>query len=163
MPTRPAIREATEEDLPQLVALLAQLAPDDPEREDISSPLPYEYHMVLRQIIETPGQHIFVIEERGKIVGTAALSIMPNVSHRGTPYAIIENVVVDEKVRSKGYGELLMRHAIQAARRAGCYKVSLTSNKRREDAHRFYERLGFQRTHEAFRLNLEPQNPNPGT
>src|ERR1700693_6368700 len=115
MPARPVIREATEAALPQLVALLAQLAPDVPEREDVSSPLPYQYHMVLRQIIETPGQHIFVLEERGKIVGTAALSVIPNVSHRGTPYAIIENVVVDAKLRSKGYGELLIRHAIERA------------------------------------------------
>ena len=151
---KPIIREATEGDLPQLVALLAQLAPDYPEREDMSSPLPYEYHLVLRQILETPGQHVFVLEARGKIVGTAALSVMPNISHKGTPYAIIENVVVDAKARSKGSGELLMRHAIDEARRAGCYKVALTSNKRREDAHRFYERLGFVRTHEAFRLDL---------
>ncbi|MDP9181055.1 MAG: GNAT family N-acetyltransferase [Chloroflexota bacterium] len=159
MPALPTIREAAEADLPQLVALLAQLAPDVPEREDASSPLPYEYHLVLRQIIETPGQHIFVLEERGKIVGTAALSVIPNVSHRGTPYATIENVVVDAKVRSKGYGELLMHHAIEEARRAGCYKVALTSNKRREDAHRFYERLGFRRTHEAFRLDLDAPEP----
>jgi N-acetylglutamate synthase-like GNAT family acetyltransferase len=163
MPAKPTIREATEADLPQLVALLAQLAPDDPEREDLSSPLPYEYHIVMRQIIETPGQHIFVLDERRKIVGTAALSVMPNVSHRGTPYAVIENVVVDAKVRSKGYGELLMRHAIEEARRAGCYKVVLTSNKRRTEAHRFYERLGFVRSHEAFRLHLEPKNPEPRT
>lgn len=158
----PTIREATEADLPQLVALLAQLAPDDPEREDMSLPLPYEYHLVMRQIIGTPGQHIFVLEERGKIVGTAALSVVPNVSHRGTPYAIIENVVVDAKVRSKGFGELLMRHAIEEARRAGCYKVSLTSNKRRTEAHRFYERLGFARSHEAFRLGLDGEEVGRG-
>src|ERR1700730_14067214 len=145
MPTRPTIREATEAALPQLVTLLAQLAPDDPEREDVSSPLPYEYHIVMRQIIETPGQHIFVLEGRGRIFGSAALSVIPNISHGGTPYAIIENVVVDAKVRSKGYGELLMHHAIEEARRAGCYKVALTSNKRWEDAHPFYKRLGFQR------------------
>jgi GNAT superfamily N-acetyltransferase len=152
---KPTIREATEADLPQLVGLLTQLAPDEAERENVSSPLPYEYHIVMRQILETPGQHVFVLEERGKIVGTAALSVVPNVSHRGTPYAIIENVVVDGKARSTGYGELLMRHAIEEARRAGCYKVSLTSNKRRTEAHRFYERLGFVRSHEAFRLDLE--------
>ena len=159
MPAKPTVREATEADLPQLVALLAQLAPDNPEREDVSSPLPYEYHLMLRQIIETPGQHVFVLETRGKIAGTAALSVTPNVSHRGTPYAIIENVVVDAKARSKGYGELLMRHAIEEARRAGCYKVSLTSNKRRGDAHRLYERLGFVRTHEAFRLDMDEGEP----
>jgi GNAT superfamily N-acetyltransferase len=162
MPALPTIREAAEADLPQLVALLAQLAPDVPEREDVSSPLRYEYHLVLRQIIETRGQHIFVLEERGKIVGTAALSVIPNVSHQGTPYAIVENVVVDEKARSKGYGELLMRHAIEGARRAGCYKVSLTSNKRRTEAHRFYERLGFVRSHEAFRLDLDGEEVGSG-
>jgi GNAT superfamily N-acetyltransferase len=79
---------------------------------------------------------------------------VPNLSHRATPWAIIENMIVDEKHRSKSYGEQLIRHAIGVAREAGCYRVSLTSNKRRLDAHRFYERLGFQRTHEAFRLDL---------
>ncbi len=63
--------------------------------------------------------------------------------------------MVDARHRSKGYGEVLIRHAVEEARKAGCYKVSLTSNKRRTEAHRFYERLGFQRTHEAFRINLE--------
>jgi GNAT superfamily N-acetyltransferase len=54
----------------------------------------------------------------------------------------------------KGYGESLMRYAIEEARRAGCYKVSLTSNKRRAEAHRFYEKMGFTATHEGFRLLL---------
>jgi GNAT superfamily N-acetyltransferase len=151
---KPTIRDATEADLPQLVALLAQLAPDVPDREDTSSPLPYEYHMTLRRILETPGQHVFVLVEGKKIVGSLALAITPNLSHKATPWAIIENMVVDEKSRSKGYGELLIRHAIEEARKAGCYRVSLTSNKRRTDAHRFYERMGFERTHEAFRMDL---------
>ncbi len=154
MPAKPTIREATEADLPQLVPLLAQLGPDDPEREDLSEPLRYEYHMMMRQILETPGQTVFVLVERRKIVGTAALTVSPNLSHKGTPHATIENVVVDAKVRSKGYGELLVGHLIEAARDAGCYKVELTSNKRRTEAHRFYERLGFARTHEAFRMDL---------
>lgn len=63
-------------------------------------------------------------------------------------------MIVDEKHRSMGYGEMLVRRAIEEARKAGCYRVSLTSNKRRTDAHRFYERMGFQRTHEAFRMDL---------
>lgn len=71
---KPTIREATEADLPQLVALLAQLAPDIPDREDVSSPLPYEYHLMLRRILEMPGQHVFVLVERKKIVGSLALA-----------------------------------------------------------------------------------------
>jgi GNAT superfamily N-acetyltransferase len=151
----PKIRDATEADLPRLVELLAQLAPDLPDREDLSEPLPFVYHLTLRHIQETTGQRLFVLVERKRIVGTVALSVIPNLSHQGSPYAIIENMVVDANHRSKGYGQALIRHAVEEARLAGCYKVSLTSNKRRTEAHRFYERLGFQRTHTAFRLNLE--------
>ncbi len=96
------IRDATEADLPRLVELLAQLAPDLPGREDLSEPLPFAYHLMLRHIQETPGNRIFVLEVRKRIVGTVALSVFPNLSHTGTPYAIIENVIVDAKHRSKG-------------------------------------------------------------
>jgi len=152
MPTK--IRLATESDLPRVVELLAQLSPDDPAREDLSSPLPYNYHLVFREGVQAR-QQLLVAESRGKIVGTLVLVVVPNLSHKGTPYAIIENVVVDEKHRSKGIGEALITRAIDEARRAGCYKVSLTSNKRRTEAHRFYERLGFARTHEAFRITFD--------
>lgn len=147
------IRLATEADLPRIVELLAQLSPDDPEREETSTPLPYNYHLVFREMTQGK-QQLLVAEMRRKIVGTLVLVIVPNLSHKGTPFAIIENVVVDQKQRSKGIGEALIRYAIDEAGKAGCYKVSLTSNKRRTDAHRFYERLGFGRTHEAFRINL---------
>ena len=62
--------------------------------------------------------------------------------------------MVDAAKRGAGYGELLLRHAMEEARRAGCYKLSLTSNKRRTDAHRFYGRLGFQATHEGFQIEF---------
>jgi ribosomal protein S18 acetylase RimI-like enzyme len=147
------IRPAAEADLPRIVELLAQLSPDDPDREDISSPLPYNYHLVFREMAQGK-QHLLVAESRGKLIGTLVLVIVPNLSHKGTPYGIIENVVVDEAHRSKGIGEALITRAVEEARQAGCYKVTLTSNKRRTEAHRFYERLGFARTHEAFRINL---------
>ena len=79
-----------------------------------------------------PGHPCFVVAEAGgRICGAATLIIVPNLTHQGRPYAIVENVVVDETQRGAGFGELLMRHAIEAARRAGCYKLSLTSNRRR--------------------------------
>ena len=61
---------------------------------------------------------------------------------------------MDEPARGQRLGEALIEQAIAEARQAGCYKVSLTSNKRRRGAHRFYERLGFVQTHEAFRIDL---------
>ena len=150
----PTIREATEADLPRLVELLTQLGPAEPDREDASSPLPFAYHMAFRLVRDTPGQYVFVLEARKRIVGSLAVSIIPNLSHKGAPYAIIENVIVDEKARGKRYGELLIRHAVELARVNGCYKASLTSNKRRKDAHRFYKRLGFEATHEGFRISF---------
>jgi len=82
------------------------------------------------------------------------LIIVPNLGHHGRPYALIENVVVDASQRSQRHGEQLMRYVIEQARAAACYKITLTSALRREDAHRFYERLGFRFTHKGFRLDL---------
>jgi GNAT superfamily N-acetyltransferase len=95
-----------------------------------------------------------VAEAEGHVVATATLGIVPNLSYRGRSWAFIESIVVDYPARRKGYGEALVRYAIEEARRAGCYKVSLTSNKRRPEAHRFYEKLGFTATHEGFRLTF---------
>lgn len=79
---------------------------------------------------------------------------MPNLSHVGRPYAFVEDVVVDASRRGQGHGEALMRHAIELARAAGCYKITLTSNRIRMEAHRFYERRGFKATHVGYRMDL---------
>ena len=147
------VRDATQADLPRIVELLAQLSPYA-AREDVDPPLLESYRTAFREIETDPRQRLLVVEAGGRVAGTTALIIVPNLSHQGRPYAIVENVVVDEALRSTGYGELLMRHAMEAARQAGCYKLVLTSNKRRADAHRFYERLGFRATHEGFRIDF---------
>ena len=147
------VRDATEDDLPRIVELLAQFSPDTP-REDLRQPLAESYRTAFQQIEADPRQRLLVVEAEGWVIGTAALIIVPNLSHQGRLYAIVENVVVDESRRGAGNGDLLMRYAMEAARRAGCYKLVLTSNKRRPDAHRFYERLGFQATHEGFRIDF---------
>ena len=147
------VREAVEGDLPRLVELLTQLSLDEP-REALGPPLPESYRDAFAEIAADPRQRLFVLEAEGHIVGSLVLVVVPNLTHQGRPYAMVENVVVDEAERGKRYGELLMRHAIDEAHRAGCYKLSLTSNKQRPDAHRFYERLGFRATSEGFRVDL---------
>ncbi len=147
------VRPATEADLPRLLELLQQLSLDTP-RERVTSPPPQTYQRAFQQISADERQQLFVVEDGGRVVGTACLIIVPNLSHEGRPYALLENVVVDATERSAGYGELLMRHAISKAQRAGCYKLALTSNKRRPDAHRFYQRLGFRATSEGFRIDF---------
>ncbi len=146
-----SVRRATEADLPRLIELMAQLRPDEPEAEDPSRV--EDYARVLARMT-AQGQSVLVAEEDGRVAGALVLAIVENITHKGAPYAIIENVVVDEAARGKRLGEALIEQAIAEARRAGCYKVSLTSNKRRTEAHRFYERLGFVQTHEAFRIDF---------
>lgn len=151
--TNVSIREAIEADLPQIIALLAQLGPDDPTREDTASPLPAAYQSALQQLMGA-GHKLFVLDDGRRLLATLALYVVPNISHHGSPFALIENVVVNDQERSKGYGKLLMERAEETARALGCYKLTLTSNKRRAGAHLFYEGLGFQRSSEGFRKNL---------
>ncbi len=153
-PSESTVREATEADLPRIVELLSQLALDDRPREAVGSTLSETYRKAFRAVAADPRQRLLVVETRGRVVGTATLIIIANLSYQGWPYGIIENIVVDAAERGLGYGELLLRHAIAEARQAGCYKLTLTSNKRRSDAHRFYEGVGFKATHEGYRLDL---------
>jgi ribosomal protein S18 acetylase RimI-like enzyme len=142
------IRDATADDLPALVHLLGQLNENVPLA-------PTERHRAAFEAVAADvRQRLLVVEHNGAVVGTAVLVIVPNLGHNGAPYALIENVVVDEAVRGQGHGEALLRYMIDEARAAGCYKIVLTSRKSRKDAHRFYEQLGFEATSEGFRYTL---------
>jgi GNAT superfamily N-acetyltransferase len=98
---------------------------------------------------------ILVAEVSGTIAGTCHVIVVPHLGHALKPFAIVENVVVDAQVRSSGIGQHLMAAAGDLARRRGCYKLALTSNIARGRAHRFYERLGWTRTHLGYSLGLE--------
>lgn len=105
-------------------------------------------------MLADPRQKLVVAERDGRIIASAVSVLVPNVTHDGRPYAILENVVVDAAERGRGVGEALVRHLAEEARQEGCYKVALTSNKRRAGAHRFYTRIGFIATHEGFRIEF---------
>lgn len=144
------IRDAMIDDLPALVRLLGQL-------NETASPKPTQRHALAFEAVSAdPRQRLLVVERAGAVIGTAALVVVPNLGHNGSPYALVENVVIDESARGQRHGEVLMRYVIDAALAAGCYKVVLTSRKSRKDAHRFYERLGFAATSEGFRYTLIP-------
>lgn len=148
----PTIRSATEEDLPALIMLYEQLAIDEAEVERTRNPGMEDYRRILAQIQADPNHDLLVLEVDGEVVGTLVFLLVPNLSHHATPWALVENVVVEERQRGKGYGRLLMEHAIERAREAGCYKISLTSNITRLRAHRFYQSLGFKASARGFRM-----------
>lgn len=154
MMTTPVIRPATADDLEQIVGLLAQLSLDVP-REDLGPPLPDTYGRTLEAILADPRQHLLVSNLDGRLVATAVLVVVTNLSYRARPYGIIENIVVDAGMRGRGVGEAIVRRAVDLAREAGCYKVSLTTYLQRVDSHRFYARLGFKQTHLGFRIDFE--------
>jgi GNAT superfamily N-acetyltransferase len=150
------IREAHEQDLPRLRELLFQLSQlgHDPEGEARAHT--DQERAALAALQSDQCCTCLVLEVDGQVVGTLTVYVLPNLSYGGRPLAVVENVVVDERVRSGGYGRLLMMRAEEIARAAGCFKISLTSNRQRRDAHGFYERIGFSTTHHGFTRYLDP-------
>lgn len=143
-----AIRPATEADLPVVLALLRHLSPDEP-------PAPLAHmRAAWRRIAAVPDMRVWLAEEDGAAVGTYTFLVMPNLCHNGTPASIVESVVVDPAARGRRIGEAMMRHAVAQAAAAGCYKLALSSNGRRLDAHRFYRRLGFREHGISFAIGV---------
>ena len=150
-----SIRDATPADLPRLLELLHQLSQQSRTAESDIRELTDEHHAALRTISDDPRARLFVLEDGGRVIGTYTLYVLPNLSHGGRSWAIVENVVVDEAARGGGHGKRLMDHALGLAREAGCYKLSLTSNIKRAEAHAFYEAIGFASSHKGFTVYFQ--------
>ena len=109
----------------------------------------------LVDIDESSGTELLVAEQDGQVVGTCQLITFRQLQHRGGWCAEIESMHVAPERRGTGIGGLLLEAAVDAARAAGCYRVQLTSNAARADAHRIYERQGFTGSHVGFKRLLE--------
>lgn len=149
------IRDALAEDIPRLLHLYLQLAEFSTIPETEVYPLTAAHQAALERITADPSVRLFVLEEGGRVIGSYALYVMPNLTHGGRPFAIVENVVVDATLRGGGHGRLLMGHAMAEARAADCYKIALTSNLKRGPAHAFYEALGYTHTHKGFTMYVD--------
>jgi GNAT superfamily N-acetyltransferase len=143
------IRQATEKDIPRLLELYRQLSFNP---EDYKFPTLKDCRRVFKDMSKVPGYSLLVAEEGGEVIGTTVLAILPGMAHGTNSFAVVEYVVVDEKRRSKGVGKILMDYCKDLAKKAGCYKIMLTSDKRRERAHKFYQSLGFEASAEGFRF-----------
>ncbi|MGD9933465.1 MAG: N-acetyltransferase family protein [Dehalococcoidia bacterium] len=149
------IRPAVEADLPRIIELISGgTAPGAVPDEDPGPPLPASYVTAFREIKASSDGDVFVAEFEGEVVGCFQFFAAPHLANRGRRRAQVESVHVAARMRSKGIGEAMMRFAIEEARRRGCFRLQLTSNKSRTDAHRFYRRLGFAQSHEGFKLDL---------
>jgi len=143
-------RRATIDDVRAIVELLA--ADQLGATRDGGDLEPYE--RAFEAIDADPAHLLVVAEDGGEVVATMQLSFLPGLARRGALRAQIEGVRVRSDQRGSGLGSELMAWAIDESRRRDCALVQLTSDKRRTDAHRFYERLGFVSSHEGFKLSL---------
>lgn len=112
------------------------------------------YRAAFDEIAADRNHRLVVAERQGEVVGTIQLSFVPGMPNFGMKRGMLENVHIRADQRGSGLGTQMVTWAIEQCREAGCGAVQLTSNKVRLDAHRFYERLGFAKSHEGFKLYL---------
>jgi GNAT superfamily N-acetyltransferase len=134
-----AIRQATQDDIADIMQLYAQPQYDDGLALDTDSAA-----VIFERAAHYPFYKFFVASDSDGIVGVYSLLIMENLGHMGSKSAIVEGVAVAPQVHGIGVGSTMMRHALELASKHGCYKLSLSSNLKRTGAHAFYERLGFR-------------------
>lgn len=146
-------RSATLADLPAIVALLA----DDSlghERENLATPLDAVYVAGFHAIEADKNQRLVVAVDGDEVIGTLQLSFVPGIARHGMWRGQIEAVRVAVPRRASGLGQRMIEWAVDQCRSRGCGLVQLTTDKRRTDAQRFYDRLGFVASHEGYKLSL---------
>jgi ribosomal protein S18 acetylase RimI-like enzyme len=149
------IREATERDLPSLLRLFEQLGMDDGRVLTVG-----EAERIYRTMRTYPDYGLYVADFEGIVVGVFALLIMDNLGHLGAPSAVIEDVIVQSNWRGRGIGRRMMAFAMELARAKNCYKLVLSSNRHRDEAHRFYKSIGFERHGYSFLIEVETNETN---
>ncbi len=112
------------------------------------------YEAAFAAIARSSENRLFVALDGDEVVGTFQLTFIPNLTGRGALRVKVESVKVKAARRSGGIGARMMTFAEDHARAHGAAMLELTSNKTRSGAHRFYERLGFSRSHEGFKKKL---------
>jgi len=146
------IRKARRDDVATIIDIFRM---DDIGHGDAKGPVDLGPYLSAFERIDASADHVLYVAEIGdQVVGTFQRSLIPGLAARGRTRMKIESVHVRTDLRSKGIGASMMRFAIDEARRLGVGLVELTSNKQRGAAHRFYERLGFERSHEGFKMHL---------
>lgn len=140
------IVEAVEEDFQDIVRLYLELD------ENIISPEKAKNRF--DEIKKTKDHKIYVAKKDDETVGTFAIIYIKSFAHDGSPYAVLEDVAVSSKYQGQGIGKQMMSFAMEKSREKGCCKIALSSQFKRENAHKFYESLGFEKMGYSFVVEL---------
>lgn len=148
------IRLAREDDVAALVAIYAADAVGG-HGDTVDESAHGDYLSAFRAIEASPNETLYVAELNGEIVGTFQTAILTKLIGRGGVSMVIEAVQTREDMRGRGIGAVMIRYCLDDAHKRGIKTVQLTSNMARVDAHRFYEKLGFEKRHFGFRMKLK--------
>ncbi|MDQ7092543.1 GNAT family N-acetyltransferase [Desulfosporosinus sp. PR] len=141
------IRPASEADLTDVINLLNYMDGEEGIDED-------KAQEIWRKISDYPYYKVFVAEAKQKIVATCSLIIIENLGHQGAKLALAEGMIVSPEYRGCGLGRQLMQFVLEQAKKENCYKLMLSSNKKRVEAHNFYLRQGFQQHGISFMIDV---------
>ena len=131
------VREAIKKDLNELLNLYLFLHEKNiPENSE-------HLENTWKTIIEDINHHIIVNEINGKIVSSCVCVIIPNLTRNIRPYALIENVVTNEKYRGKGYATECLNYAKEIAIKNNCYKMMFLTGTKSENTLAFYKNAGY--------------------
>lgn len=143
-------REARLDDLERVVELIA----DDAVAARRTGSYGEPHVRAFEAIMASPDNELVVAESDGVVIGVMQLTFIPGISRNGASRLLVEAVRVDSTLRGQGIGRLLLEHAHERGRERGCVLAQLTSDKQRPAAHRFYRNLGYEQSHEGFKLPL---------
>lgn len=143
-------REAERDDLERIVELIA----DDAVAATRTGTFGAAHVAGFEAVAASPDNELVVAESDGEVVGVMQLTFIPGISRNGAARLLVEAVRVDRALRGRGIGRLMMEHAHERGRARGCALAQLTSDKQRPEAHRFYRNLGYEQSHEGFKLPL---------
>ena len=139
-----AIREARRDDAPGVAALLGELG--YPSSADQAAER-------IERIAADRSTWLFVAEVESELAGLGALHVQ-NLVERDEPGCEVAGLIVGQRFRRRGIGELLMQALEDEARRRGGKVMVLNTAHRRADAHAFYEALGYEHTGRRYAKQL---------
>lgn len=147
-------RRATENDVSAIVQMIA----DDKlgkQRENFQEPLPKEYIDAFKKINADHNQELIVVENsESEIIGTLQLTFIQYLTYQGGVRAQVEAVRIRKDQRGSGLGRKMLEWAIKRAKQRNTHLLQLTTDKKRPEALKFYEDLGFKPSHEGMKMHF---------
>ena len=147
------IRAALPADLPAIIALheADELGGHGDAWTEENRPA---YQRAMEALLNDPREYVLVVDHKGVLVGSMIATLLVELSGRARPHVLFRSIQIDARYRGRGIGAAMMAHAEDDARRRGASVAELTSSRRRTDAHRFYDRLGYVQSHLGFKKKL---------